>query len=1195
MENKDLKEFNIDNYSIGQNLFIEASAGTGKTYTIELLTAKLVESGIPLSKILIVTFTEKATGELRDRIRQKMEKCLAEKLKVGEDPSAFRKAMQDIHSAPIFTIHSFCQSTLRSFAYEAKAPLNLDVISDDGIVSLIDKYIRDQWASEKDFTDLLFDPNFDLDEFKEECKNAIQKLALAENIQLRDYTISNFDELYKYYPHFKENWDYLKSNENEKNTNGKSVSDLLNAIQQWNGNGKIFPGAKFKAPQWVNSEDSCVWEDNRINKSISFLFRVKDEKDAVSTLIPNARQKFILNHIKKIRAEWEAYKKESKLQSYNNMIQAVHEAVAQKDSELAKRLRETYRIAIIDEFQDTNQNQWDIFSTVFQKSDGKCSIIVVGDPKQSIYSFQGADLNIYQKAISSFNPECGKELQENNRSSNPLIDACNSIFQKDFFTEQNFSPSRFPPENRTKLPATLNGEITKPLWIADNAENKGVDESSFAKYAVTKILECCSIDKDGNTALQVYNKDKKILENVRFSDFAILARTRSEMKEIEKVMKYAGVPFTRYKDGNLFKGREPLQWISILEAINAPDFAGSRKILFNQALFSDFFRITIDDMAQRDYSNPQQAPMSILLQWRKLARNRMWAELQERIYQDSHIDEFLSKPKSLQSIAKIKQIGTYIFDFLYNNRTSLEEAIKHLKGVSSLTESIDDADGNLVAKDSDFDAVQVMTIHASKGLAFPVTIVTGGLKGHNDKVSGPFIYDDDEKKNLGFDKLAKNASKSEQEVEWQRLIYVAYTRAQSIIILPQFSRKKRSPFNFLDARINELKKSEFARIENYSENDWNLRDIQKQVKAILNEFSKKETEGTEARNQQQDVVESLQKSLGSLSIFQYSYSSLANKKKAREAKVQKSAAEAEEMEQEISENDGSRSDKDESYEKSETKMISIEIDNPENVIAPCNNYKKDVAVQKLANYPRGAKLGNALHESFEHVDFVRLGNLPLEEAIHDSESRAIIEERFAGQSFPIARHQDWVDLSASHIWNTLNAELPEIHGSTATGKKFKLKDLPEEDRKHEMEFRLNAQFSDWLNRFCKGFIDLLFVRHDEESGRDYYSILDWKSNVLEDEGYAKKEAVAEVVTEEYSIQRVLYSYCLIQWLKQFYGEGTEANLTEAEIFENYFGGVYYAFVRGCEAGVCNGMYAQTWKNYEALAESYKHVIGLTGR
>ena len=135
---------------------------------------------------------------------------------------------------------------------------------------------------------------------------------------------------------------------------------------------------------------------------------------------------------------------------------------------------------------------------------------------------------------------------------------------------------------------------------------------------------------------------------------------------------------------------------------------------------------------------------------------------------------------------------------------------------------------------------------------------------------------------------------------------------------------------------------------------------------------------------------------------------------------------------------------------------------------------------------------------------------------------------------------------------------------------------PEEDE--------SAEAFATLHRVCKGFIDLLFVRGEGDNKR--YSILDWKSDLLDD--YSPK-SVKEKVDEEYSVQRVLYSYCLIKWLKNFeFCKG----MSEQDIFDKHFGGIYYAFLRGTDGKTDKGIYAQTWKDYDALKSAYERVKDL---
>ena len=165
MENFTLKQFAPSNKLPSQSLFIEASAGTGKTYTIQLMVAKLISLGTPLKKILIVTYTEKAAGELKDRIRKKIDEVLVnrkiDKSDETEQPlsdtehTLFTKAYQDVDNAAIFTIHSFCQKALKEFAYDAGRPFDMSMIDDKEVNDLVEKFIRDNWSNDKDFKLLL--------------------------------------------------------------------------------------------------------------------------------------------------------------------------------------------------------------------------------------------------------------------------------------------------------------------------------------------------------------------------------------------------------------------------------------------------------------------------------------------------------------------------------------------------------------------------------------------------------------------------------------------------------------------------------------------------------------------------------------------------------------------------------------------------------------------------------------------------------------------------------------------------------------------------------------------------------------------------------------------------------------------------------------------------------------------------------
>ena len=1205
---------NIEKFDPRKNLFIEASAGTGKTYTIQQIVAKLVGEGCPLKKILIVTYTEKAAGELRDRIRKKMEEVLD---KEGIDRSVaenFERALRSIDNAAIFTIHSFCQKALKEFAYEAGRPFDLAMVDDKSVKTMISAWARDKWPKDELYQTILqAAPAADslekslteklsaaIDMYKGESDDGKETVAIDRaETSMFETAPKNFADLLGN----KQIADNIAILEQHRNlgftkTGAATVGDFVDALKEWQDGAALFNGKIFKSSKTLES-----WPREAYDAFLFFKEFKDDLKEISSDIFQKQVQKFLYSQIKPLFVEWQKYKNDNKMQSFNDMILSVHSAVLKRGengeaSELCKRLREQYRYAIIDEFQDTNQLQWDIFKEIFLDAKDH-SIFVVGDPKQSIYSFQGADVNVYLKATKEIGN--GDDLKSNFRSTNSVIEACNKLFAcKDFFGEgMAFKPSYAPgedpdgdPENKKlqKPNARFYNEESNeweeaaPFWISES----GIGANNFAQTCVEKIIDCCTYIKDGKkTKLQIFNKDSKgsddIYRNVTFRDFAILARSRNEMENIDTCMKLAGVPYTRYKDSNLFYGRECAEWISLFKAINATDFSAWNRRILNEALITDFFAIDLADVESETFDDPFSKERKMICHWKELANQRRFAEMQESIYGESEVEKRLSDLSKLQEFTKLRQIGNYAINYLYNHSCTLDDLIRHLQDLASLTGDADDQDGNLVAKGTDFDAVQVMTIHASKGLEFPVVISVAGFKQLNRSTSGPYLYHEGDSIRLGYGAAAKEARQAEELQEWERLFYVDFTRASSILVLPRYSNwfdnngNPKEDFRFLSASLKRFCSDEenaklFTVMPTVKEWDYFIerdlkRDVQEKILAPAKEASgKKHEEGDDAESKQNGEIQKLQKSVSKLGIMQHSYSTLAGKKEST-----------------LSIDEEANLDKEGSAEANHFAGEDIELD----------------ATQIEANirYPRGSKIGNALHEIFELSKFKNIGlNHECVESMYDSAELAmVVEETFKKQSLPIWDHkEEWTRHTLDILWNTLNASLPAIEAGHRSGESFALKSLDENSRKAEVQFNLNAttdnngEASEYLQSICKGFIDLVFMRRDTQ-GQLRFSIVDWKSDVMADGDYSPA-SVQKKVDEDYSVQRVLYCYCLIKWLKQFYGAGNgNVPLSESEIFDKYFGGMYYIFVRGCKAGTENGIYAHTWENFAALEKSYSNI------
>lgn len=1144
MSDKIETEFNAkDNTPLkGQSIYIKASAGTGKTYNIQKIVRQLLErKEVPqLEKILIVTFTEKAAGELRDRIRKEL---------AGFDA--------DVDNAPIYTIHSFCQKTLEEFAFTANKPASLELIDEEEISDFIDRAIRDGLENDENFrTELipLFENAENKDSFieslKDDLKQAVARYYPDEKIVELD---ANSDSIYLKYEGKKEQKDYT------------------------------FEDCDFL----LEKEESGNYDE--VKKDITRVFTGKDAANHKKNIEKYKKARFYGNILKSLYQAWQLEKSQNKQQSFNDMIRNVREAVCEKNSALKKELQKKYDVAIIDEFQDTNQQQWDIFREVFKNENH--SLIVVGDPKQSIYAFQGADVNVYENAIGTF--ENGYKLSHNYRSTDQMIEACNRLFEQDFFKGSDITFFRSePPEapGDKTLNATFDGKEIKPFWICNSEKKEKNEDGSvkksevpisaeeFAKLAVEKIVDCCTYDKNGKTRLQVYEKKEKNFRNVSFKDFAVLAKTSSEMEKIENAMKDSGIPFLRYKDKNLFRGIECKHWISLINAIASPDFTGHNRAFLSEALFTRFFDIPIENVTDEKYDSPTCDERKALIEWQMLAEDRKWAKLLESIFEKTQIEKRLSGLDNLQTLSKFRQIGEYIVEYLYKNDSSLDGVSRHLSRLVARTEGADD-EGSLVARGTDFDCVQLMTIHASKGLEFPVVIAAGGFKQRNNQIPQVYLYHeekkDDEGKPVGkyaklsFSENGKEKMKNEEEIEWQRLFYVAYTRASSLMILPNYEKSISG-----DKEINNVfTKTITASLSAFMQNDANKklyenfifseennRKLSKEVQEILKHKKEKESDGT-TEDSQKEVFTELKDAKNRL-LKKNSYSSLGHKKIGLNEYV---------------------SDK---YKPEE------EDDDDENLEETSELSDSDY----LKGYPRGSKLGLALHSIFEKIDFETA--LPIasassgkrisdyEELCTDSDVKALIEDSFSEQGLKIDEEdsKNWRKNTAQIVWNTLSARFNELTGEKE-GEAFSLREILLKDRSSEVEFNfMPEEFSSApeIRNYFNGFIDLLFVRNVD--GKEVYSLLDWKSDTLPD--YSESERAKHSV-EKYSIQMVLYSYCLVKWLKTF---PKYSSMDYNEIYKNHFGGIYYVYLRGTKAGTDNGIFAQKWENWEMLNTIFNDKI-----
>ena len=822
-----MKRFDLDDFKPNTNYVIEASAGTGKTYNIVEIVKKLVNNHhFALNEILVVTYTEKAAGELKDRIRKELKD-------------------EDVDNAPIYTIHSFCQNTIKEFGISASLPLSLNVINDEDLRDFADRYVREGDIL-KDISSFASVSFFDFDILVDFLCKALNKYYLDANfnedpsiIELESILdgINDFVELSKQLKSAKKiddlfltNKDIEKNYLRFKNANETKAKDFAIELETHFSSNFNFNGRKYKTNmKWSDDPNN----DAELKEAFNFFLKFKIFLENLGSF----KYKYLTTlYLKDFYEKWQKEKETKRNQTFNDMIRYVRESVLKENSPLKDSLRKKYKYAIIDEFQDTNQIQFDIFSNIFMCDNH--NIIVVGDPKQSIYSFQGADIQVYYKAKKAIEDSGGIvcDLNKNYRSTSDMVNLCNELFKYYDFdgTEFNACDSLNESKDHKSHKVLYDNKPISAFWI----DNKGdLEEDSFACHAVEAIVDCCSLNNDGKTRLQIKDSKDSDFRNVSFKDFAVLARTRSEMIPIENALKEVGVPFIRYKDQSLFAGKECADWIALLTAINSTDFTGRNRKIFKKVLFTQFFGLSIKLSSNEIFEADDNEQIRLVKKWRIIAEERKWEDLFDDIIVGSGIIDRMTSLSQIQSLGIYKQISNFCIDFLSNGH-SLDELIKQLGRLASGSSGDDVENGGIVEKATNFDCVQIMTMHASKGLQFPVTICVCGFK--QPKGDSVFTYHIEEnqinKHVLSFSSNEQTAH--EQIEEWKRLFYVAYTRAQFVMMLPNYE-KFSNGMEFLKDSLTSFMCENNSNIRFLCDSGNAFIELKPKVKELLEEQKKK--------------------------------------------------------------------------------------------------------------------------------------------------------------------------------------------------------------------------------------------------------------------------------------------------------------------------------------------------------------------
>jgi exodeoxyribonuclease V beta subunit len=1132
------KNFNPETVTLGGSNLIEASAGTGKTYSIALLTLRLVlENNIPIQNILMVTFTKAAVAELETRVRSFVR--LALEVSRGEaiqDKTITRIVESQMlnHSAAVveeklttaqlfldetsvLTIHSFCQRTLSEFSFETNQIFGAETITPDEFNQITEDAFNEFWRKrittiKKELLELMLASELKHEEVLKLVKQSLAGKMLASTLPIpNDFLDQDYQERL-YQKLLNDNKAIAKLSTTLIDKFKLNKIELLEQINRIENARKAF-SICFSEENW-HAVLNAIYEKRTINYTFKIFGDILNEVIEFENLKINQKAAFdsIVNDIaikasNTIKNDLLETKKNRGIITFDDMIMLLYKAINEGDQnqQLIVALQQKYSAVFIDEFQDTDKEQYAIFEKLFGKEK---ILFYIGDPKQSIYAFRKADIFTYFKAKE--NVQNLHEMNTNHRSTEGYINAMNEFFQPaaDFDTFSFKNDSDIPnaieyievgsPNPNTKGELLCNGKAIHSLKISKHLNKKEL------KLAVRGIIT--DLFTEGKYTIV---KDEKS-NPIKPSDLGILVRSKRQAKDMKALLASLRIPAVTIDETRLLESEEASQLFYILSAVNEISTAQvNRALLTNLGGYNNKSLLGVDEeaiLAQFKIYQESWKDKGVYLMLRQFMADH---KVNERLF-----DPSAENPERV--ISNIQQLIEILHKMAVRKNYEPKELIQWLKkGMEGDTREGDEFEQRL---ENDQDAVQIVTIHKSKGLEYNIVIAPHLNLLNDESYIKNYSYRDPEdgeyyvvKKKLCNQRQEK-LYRDQSEQENRRLLYVAITRAryQCYITGNAAGYYKNSTLrtfsNALTLIAADLKQVEFweppAPLWKFRYS--NISTASQPVYAKANNFS-----------------------LQNLHWIKTSYSGL----------------------------------------------------NPEHdlVPAPKSSNSFDNAYDKFAfqELKKGVHTGNLLHYIFEYIDFSNSDNW-----------QRVVEQamkRLSGSADELYR-----DNIIELLHQVTSAILP---GNNP----FTLQKVNKNKRLNEFEFdfllkpfstgSLEALSNDThpfrirsiaeLDGIMNGKMDLLF----EQEGKFY--ILDWKSNFLGNsiEFYDEENIKAAMKENNYHLQYLIYTVALTKYL---------ALRIPGFDYDKNFGGVIYLFLRGVRTGAQSGVFYS--KPDKALIEKMKALI-----
>ncbi|MFC0308446.1 exodeoxyribonuclease V subunit beta [Gallibacterium trehalosifermentans] len=1150
---------------LAQNNVIEASAGTGKTYTMVTLYLRLLlQAGkhnfpqpLDIEQILVVTFTKDATKELRQRINQRIQSWLnllqqyqqqQDKTLITDQellnllpfiehnlPLAIQRltfATQYIDRAAIFTIHSFCQRILRQYAFDSGLSFAFSVGEENQarLRQINYQLWREQfYALDHEqaaiITQIFSSPDQLFEKFK--------KLLSGDMPQITQTLL--FNDLTSGIAYYQQQLATFSAIERTH----------LTAFVDWFTQNKaaIQKTSEKKIQTYLASEKETELQ----LKTAKALTEIKFYKGKAVPLPPFILEleKFFANfaqeayvasmnylYIQLLRERIFNYQDKHNEKSFDDLLRLLRDALYKPQAEkLIRLIRQQYPFAMIDEFQDTDPIQLAIFEKIYlmTKPDYPlANLTVIGDPKQAIYRFRGADIFTYLSIMDNqrqYHIPNIYTLQHNYRSATGLIDSLNQLYTQ---AENPFYLTNivFPPIQAHNQGYLVINEKKQPAWqmlqLTEEYKKKELYQRAIAEMYASYLQQLLKLAEQ-QQAYFVEDPTQMTQRAVVAKDIAVLVRNENESQLIRTALAKKGLASVYLSErSNVFDSVIAQDLYLVLRACFTP--FNERAVL--SAIGSTLWAFAADQIHQLKENEDQWAALiERFLEYRQIWQTQGVLPMLYRLYQTENI------PQRLQQFALGER---YLVDLLHLSEL-LQQAMSQQQNEEALLNwyqqqlsDIASNEENRLRLEREQDVIKIITIHKSKGLEFPLVclpfIMTRSSRGKAEEVSfyhnteNQLIWDiaQEEKSQVGLENRAEN----------MRLLYVALTRAkyQLIVGVPSLpvaedktTTETLTPLDYLLVQGEMLAtESSYQALFDRALSPENWQVVQEN--AICYQDSWRPNLTVEKPIEVQYVKQPVEKNWRVTSFT------------AIQSKLQTIY-------------DEHFVDLAQDYFDQEMQVaeLSTQLDPLNTTYYPADFSPFD--------FPKGATVGAHLHRYLEKLDFTKPINI----------------ESFKPLCQILNLTDDWLAPLQTWFTQVVSKPLPELGA---------LQHISRKDKLTELQFYLklgklfnNQQFNqilqqyhplydqqypiqvDEIQGFIRGFIDVV-VRRDNR-----YYLIDYKSNFLGKESscYQSDNLQKVISAQRYDLQYLIYTLALHRYLK----------LHDPDYqYATHFGGVFYLFVRG---------------------------------